>query len=186
MLTHLLSICLGLGLAAACGFRVFVPGLVMSLATRAGYLELSDGFSWVGSTPALTVLIIATALEVGGYYIPWVDNLLDTVASPIAVVAGVLVTASVITGMDPFMKWALAIIAGGGVAATTQALTAGTRGLSMVTTAGLGNPVVAAVELASSFAISVLAIVAPVLTVILMIVAFIMWRRRRRRLTAQV
>ena len=180
-LEHALSVSLGLGLAAACGFRIFVPGLVMSLAVRAGFLEVSSGFDWIGSTPALTVLIVATALEVGAYYVPWVDNLLDTVASPAAVIAGILVTASVITDMDPFVKWALAIIAGGSVAATTQALTVGTRGLSTATTGGFANPVVAAVELGSSFAISALAIVAPVVALLLVVVGLVLWRWRRAR-----
>ncbi|PYQ56518.1 MAG: DUF4126 domain-containing protein, partial [Acidobacteria bacterium] len=76
-----LSILIGLGLAAACGFRVFVPLLIMSLASRAGvgHLALGPGFAWIGSTPALLSFAVATVLEIAGYYIPWVDNLLDTV-----------------------------------------------------------------------------------------------------------
>src|SRR4029079_6096529 len=91
-----LSVLIGLGLAAACGFRVFVPLLVMSLASRAevGHLVLADHFAWIGSTPALISFSVASVLEIAGYYIPWVDNLLDTVATPTAIVAGILVTAS--------------------------------------------------------------------------------------------
>ena len=174
----LLSICLGLGLSAACGFRVFVPLLVMSVAARAGHLELSSGFVWVSATPALMTLAVATAMEVAAYYIPWLDNLLDSVATPAAVIAGVVVTASVVTGMDPLLRWALAIIAGGGLAGTVQTLTVGTRLGSTVTTAGIGNAAVSTVELGSSVLVSLLALVVP-LAAVVVVGAFLIFSARR-------
>ncbi|MFQ5528011.1 MAG: DUF4126 domain-containing protein [Thermoanaerobaculia bacterium] len=178
-----LSIALGLGLAAACGFRVFVPLLVISAASYSGQLSLSGSFEWIASTPALVTLIVATVLEIAAYYIPWVDNLLDSVASPAAVVAGVVASASVITGMDPYLKWTMAVIAGGGLAGAVQVVTAGTRGASLVTTAGFGNPIVSTVETGGSIALSVLAIVAPLFAVGLVVVflAFVTSRLARRR-----
>lgn len=166
-LDTVLSVCLGLGLAAACGFRIFVPLLVMSVASLTGNLELSGQFEWISTVPAAITLSVATVLEVGAYYIPWLDNLLDTVASPIAVVAGVVVSASVITGMDPYLKWTLAVIAGGGVAGAVQMLTSGTRGVSTLTTAGFGNPFVSTAEVGGSLVTAILSVVAPILTVIL-------------------
>ena len=163
----LLSVCLGLGLSAACGFRIFVPFLVMNVAYRAGYLALSDSFEWIGSTPALIAFAVATGLEIAAYYVPWVDNLLDTIASPTAVVAGVIVTASVVTGMDPFLRWTLAVIAGGGVAGTVQAITSTTRHASAITTAGFGNPVVSTVEAGGSLVLSFLSLIWPLIAVIL-------------------
>lgn len=157
-----LSVCLGLGLAAACGFRVFVPLLVMSVASRAEVLSLGESFEWIGSWPAVIAFGAATLLEIAAYYIPWVDNLLDTVATPAAVVAGIVVTASVVSGMDPFLKWTLAAIAGGSLAGSVQLLTSGTRGASSITTAGFGNPIVSTVEAGGSFLLSVLALVVPV------------------------
>jgi len=159
----LLNVALGLGLAAACGFRVFVPFLVMSLAVRGGYLELSSGFAWVGSDAALVAFAIATGLEIAGYFIPWVDNMLDMIASPAAIVAGVVVTAAVITDMDPLWKWTLAVIAGGGLASTTQAVTVAGRGVSSMTTLGFANPAVAAGEAVGSFSLSALAVARPLL-----------------------
>jgi hypothetical protein len=173
-LDTLLSVCLGLGLAAACGFRIFVPLLVMSIASLTGHLELSGQFAWIATIPAVITLAVATVLEIGAYYIPWLDNLLDSVASPAAVIAGVIVSASVITGMDPYLKWTLAVIAGGGVAGAVQALTTGTRGASTLTTAGLGNPIVSTVEAGGSLATSLLALLAPILTVILVAVFLIL------------
>lgn len=181
----LLSVALGLGLAAACGFRVFVPLLVMSAAANAGLLELSTRFDWIASMPALIALGVATALEVGAYYVPWLDNALDSVASPAAVVAGVLVTASVITGMDPFLKWTLAVIAGGGLAGSIQALTTGSRGASLVTTAGLGNPLVSTIELGGSLVLAVVAVVMPLAALLLVFcILWLAWSRLRRRRAA--
>src|SRR6266699_2021582 len=132
----LLSICVGIGLSAACGFRVFVPLLVMSIAALSGHLTLAHGFEWIGSYPALIALSVATCLEIAGYYIPWVDNLLDTISSPAAIIAGTLITASVITDLSPFLKWTLAIIAGGGAAGIVQGTTVVARGASSVGTGG--------------------------------------------------
>ena len=181
-LDTVLSVCLGLGLAAACGFRIFVPLLVMSVASLTGNLELSGQFEWISTIPAVITLSVATVLEVGAYYIPWFDNLLDTVASPIAVVAGVVVSASVITGMDPYLKWTLAVIAGGGVAGAVQMLTSGTRGVSTLTTAGFGNPFVSTAEVGGSLVTAILSVVAPILTVILVaIFLFVVVLRFGRR-----
>src|SRR6187402_3193555 len=63
--TALLSILAALGLAAACGFRVFVPLFVVSLASRAGALDLSTGFAWIGSTPALVCFGTGTTAGLG-------------------------------------------------------------------------------------------------------------------------
>jgi hypothetical protein len=165
----LLSILLGLGLAAACGFRVFVPLLIMSIASRAGagHLVLGQGFAWIGSTAALVTFSVATLLEIAGYYIPWVDNLLDAVATPTAIVAGIVVTASAVTDVDPFLRWTLAILGGGGTAAAFQGITATARTVSSFTTGGLGNPLVATIEAGSSALLSVLAIVMPFLAILL-------------------
>lgn len=171
MTDAVLSILIGLGLAAACGFRVFVPLLVVSLASRAevGHLLLGDNFAWIGSTPALIAFAVATVLEIAGYYIPWVDNLLDAVATPTAIVAGILVMASVMTDVSPLLKWTLAVIAGGGTTAVFQGVTAMVRHISSFTTGGLGNPVVATAEAGGSALLAVLAITLPIVAFVLVI-----------------
>ncbi len=179
----LLSICVGVGLSAACGFRVFVPLLVMSVAANAGHLHLAPSFAWIGSPAALVAFGLATALEVGGYYIPWLDHFLDTLATPAAVVAGTIVTASVVTDVSPFLKWTLAVIAGGGVAGGVQAGTVLARAVSFAGTGGLGNPLVATAELGGSILASITAIVAPffalgLVALVLGILIFKFWRRR--------
>lgn len=156
-----LSICLGVALSAACGFRIFVPMLIVSIASLTGHLELADSFKWIGTWPALICFLVATVAEIAAYYVPWLDNLLDSLAGPVAVVAGIVITASVVTGMDPFLKWTLAIIAGGGAAGIVQGMTTATRLTSSVTTAGIANPFVSTAEVGSSAVLSLLAVLFP-------------------------
>ncbi|MBC8001902.1 MAG: DUF4126 domain-containing protein [Opitutaceae bacterium] len=183
-----LSLLVGLGLSAACGFRVFVPLLIMSIAALSGHLTLAPGFAWIGSWPALIAFAVATGLEIAGYYVPWVDNFLDTVASPSAVVAGTLATAAMISNMDPFLKWTLAAIAGGGLAGLVQGATVLTRGASTLTTGGLLNPVVATAELGGSIVAGMMALVAPVLGLLMisLVLVFVMKRFRQPRTGMQI
>jgi len=175
-----LSILVGVGLAAACGFRVFVPFLVVSVASMSGHLELASGFEWMGTYYALAAFAVATLLEILAYYIPWLDNLLDTIATPAAVVAGVVITASVVGDMSPFLRWTLAVIAGGGTAAVVQAATVSLRGASTVTTGGVANPVVSTGELGGSAAVATLAVVLPVVAVALVIIMSALLVRLRK------
>lgn len=175
-----LSICLGISLAAACGFRVFVPLLVMSIASRTGNLALGPGFEWIGSVPALVVFAVATGVELVAYFVPWLDNVLDTIATPTAVIAGVVVMASCISGTSPLLKWAVAIVAGGGTAAIVQGMTVVARGASTATTGGLGNPVVSTVEAGSSILVSVLAIVLPVVVCVAVVLLLVYAVRKIR------
>jgi hypothetical protein len=169
----LLSICVGIGLSAACGFRVFVPPLVMSMASLFGHLTLSPSFEWMGSYPALVVFAVATGIEIAAYYIPWVDNLLDTIATPIAIAAGTFVTASVIPEGDPMLQWTVALIAGGGAAGTIQAFTGIGRLASTMMTGGLGNPLISTIESGGSIILSALAIAVPVFAVCLVAVLLV-------------
>ena len=180
-----LSICVGIGLSAACGFRVFVPLLGISVAAVAGHLKLAAGFEWIGTWPALACFLTATVAEVAAYYVPWIDNLLDTIATPAAVVAGTIATASVVTDMSPLLRWSLAIIAGGGVAALVQTGTVTLRGASTATTGGLANFAVSTGELALSTTMTVVAFMLPILAagcvLVLVAVAVRVFLKRRTR-----
>ena len=189
----ILSIMMGVALSATCGFRVFVPLLAVNIGTRAQdangqpLIELAGGFDWLSSDIALMVFVVATLFEIGGYYIPWIDNLLDTIASPASIVAGTVITASFITGMDPWLQWLLGVIAGGGAAGAVQAATVVARAGSTVTTGGLGNPIVASVETSGAFLGSALSIVAVKFAIVVFVLllgggVWIWWRRRRHKL----
>ena len=169
----MLSIALGIGLAAAVGFRVFLPMLVMSVAAYSGHLTLGSGFAWLATPPALVMLSVAALLEILAYYIPGVDNLLDTIATPAALIAGTVVSAAVMTDLPPIVKWTTAVIAGGGAAGLTQGLTSLLRAKSTLTTAGLGNHLVATGEIGAALALSLLSLAAPLLAVVL--VALLCW-----------
>jgi len=167
----LLGIAVGIGLSAACGFRVFVPLLVMNLASLGGQLHLASGFAWIGSYYATVAFGTATVVEALGYYIPWLDHVLDIVATPAAIIAGIVATASMVTDLSPFLKWTLALIAGGGIAGLVQGTTVTLRAKSLVSTAGIGNPLVSTLELVGSIITALLAILAPILC--LALIAFV-------------
>jgi hypothetical protein len=168
-----LSIVLGIALAAATGFRIFLPMLIMSIAAYTGHLSLASNFAWLGTPAALIMLGVAAVAEILAYYIPVVDNLLDALATPAAFVAGAVVSAAVMTDVPPMVKWTAAVIAGGGIAGLTQGLTGVLRAHSTVLTGGLGNSVIATAELGGALLITFLALAAPVAAIALVIL--FMW-----------
>ena len=177
-----LSIVLGIALAAACGFRVFLPMLIVSGAAYTGHLQLDNSFAWLGTSSALTMLSVAALAEVLAYYVPVVDNLLDALVTPAALIAGTLVSAAVMTDVPPMVKWMAAVIAGGGVAGLTQGLTGILRAHSTVLTGGLGNSIIATAELGGAVLISFLALVAPAAAIALVMLFLLVAIRLVRRL----
>lgn len=181
-----LSLCLGVGLAASCGFRVFVPLAVMSLGVKAGLISPAAGWEWLGSWWTIGALGTACAVELVAYYVPWVDNALDSVASPAAVVAGTIAAASQIEGMHPLLTWGTAAIAGGGAAGAVQSATVAVRGASTATTGGFMNWLVATLENAAAFLLALLSVLAPILAGLVVVAGAVVagrwvWRRVRRR-----
>ncbi len=182
-----LGVMVGLGLAAACGFRVFVPLLVLAVAARAGQVSLGSGMSWIGSDAAIVAFATASLLEVVAYWVPWLDHALDVVASPAAVVAGSIVAGSQFVDVGgsagPMLRWAAAIVAGGGLAGAVQATSVATRAVSTVTTAGMGNPIVSAAESVWAVVMSIVAVVAPIAAgvLVLVVLGVIGWRVFRWR-----
>lgn len=164
---HLLeSIGLGLVLGVAAGFRVVVPFFILSGAALWGHLTLTDAMAWLDSRAVFISLAIALTVEVLAYSIPWLDNLVDVLALPLATIAGTLLMALTTDQLDPFARWSLAIVAGGGAAATVKGLSGFTRLISTATTGGLTNFLVAIAELLGAVTLSLLALVAPLLALI--------------------
>lgn len=180
-MNEIMALLVGVGLAAACGFRVFVPLFIASLAAN-GNIDLfgevdfqamlGADFEWLGSTPITLALGIATALEIGSYYIPWLDNALDTVATPAAVVAGTFISGAMMPDMmgDGSFKWIVATIAGGGSAGLIQGASVIARGTSTATTGGIGNPVISTAELGGSIFTAGLAILLPIVAGMLVLI----------------
>lgn len=185
----LLSLAIGIGLAAATGMRVFVPLLVLGVAARLEWLPLSAGFQWLSSWPAIIALAVAAVLEIGAYYIPVIDNFLDLLAGPLAVTAGIVTTAAVITDLPPLVRWSVAIVAGGGTAGVVQTVMSVVRLKSTTLTAGFGNFIVSTFELVASFAASIIAILAPVIAIFVVIgilVLFLALTRNRASVPRQL
>ena len=173
MMQEVIAVFLGIGLSAACGFRVFVPLLATSLLALTGRVHLAEGLAWMGGYPALIAFATATALEIGAYYLAWLDHALDVVATPAAVVAGTLITGALIPDLAPWLRWTLAIIAGGLPASVIQGATVLLRGKSAVFTGGMGNFLVATGELLGAVLTSALAALLPVLTGLLVLAAIL-------------
>jgi len=174
ILPYLLSAFIGIGLAAASGFRVFLPLFAVSLSSYLGWIPMSDNFEWLSGLPTLITTGVATVIEILAYYIPVVDNFLDTLSIPLATIAGSILFASQFMELGTFPQWALALIAGGGTAATIASGFAGTRAASIATTAGIGNNIVATTETAGAGLMSVLAIFLPVIAFVFAIILIVL------------
>ncbi len=173
----IISICLGVGLAASVGFRVFLPLFALSLASYFDVWQLNESWQWIGSTTALITLGVATLVEIFAYFIPYIDNLLDSIAVPLAALAGTAVMMSTVADLSPVVTWSLAIIAGGGTAAAIAGTSSTTRLASTATTGGLGNPIVSSLETGTSLVMSIVSIFLPVIAIILVaIILFIIFR----------
>lgn len=183
-LNLLLALCLGLGLSAACGFRVFLPPFAMSLATQRGMLVPAPKWAWLGSETAVITLGVATTIEVFAYFIPWVSNALDSLELIAAPIAGTLITVtslSMVGDINPVLMWTTAVIAGGGTAELVEGATTVTRLTAASATGGLANPVVGIIELLTSTILTLLAMTAPLLTLVLVAgLAIYCWRRLQR------
>jgi len=171
-LDYAIGILLGISLAASCGFRVFVPLLVTNIFSLAGWVHLAGGFEWMGSWIAFAIFLTATIIEIAAYYIPWFDNALDTVAVPLAAIAGTLLSVSFIADFPPALQWAIGIIAGGGTAAIIKTAAGAVRLGSSTVSGGIANWIVATVEHIASIIMSVLSFLAPIVTGIAALIIF--------------
>lgn len=176
------AVAIGIGLSAAAGFRVFVPMLVASIAAKMGIFPLQEGFQWLAGWPAIITFGTATVVEIFAYYIPFIDNLLDTVTTPLAIAAGTLLLTSVLPVDSDLLKWITGAVVGGGTAATVQGGSVLTRLASTKFTGGAGNAVVATGEHAAAFGTSLLSLFVPLLVtaVVIVLVIFIIGKFRGR------
>ena len=170
-----LSLSLGLGLAAACGFRVFIPPLMMGVGSRLDLYKLEGSFVWVDDNWAIAIFAVATLLEIGGYFIPWIDNLLDAVATPAAIIGGIFVTSASLEGeLDPSAQWTLSVIAGGSVSGVIQLGTVATRAISTGTTGGLANPIISLLEAVASILCILISLF--LVAIIPIVIIFLIWK----------
>ena len=175
-----MAILVGLALSATAGFRIFTPLLITGIFVRTEWVTLSEGFEWIGSTPALVAFTIATLIEIGVNYLPVLGTFLKMIAATAATVAGTLLTASFIGDMEPFLMWSIAIIGGGGLATVTHATTSVVKGISE--TAAV-SPVVSAIEDGLAVIGPILIFLVPVLAVVVLAVALYLVFKAYQRVT---
>lgn len=181
--TYLVSAFIGVSLAAATGFRIFMPLFLLSLGCRLELFQVGDELSWAGSPTVLAATSVAMILEIAGYYIPFIDNILDSLSIPLATIAGTLLFAIQFTDISPFLRWAMAIIARGGTAATISTVLASMRATSSIGTAGLGNFLIASLETIGSTILTILALFIPFMAIIVVIGLFyFFWQFGKKQL----
>lgn len=170
----IIAIIAGIALSACCGFRIFIPLLIATFGVRFGFIPSE----WINEasvhlirndvfTAAITV---ATVIEIAAYKIPFIDNFLDTIAAPLAVIAATLLSSSFFTfAEDSYMRFILGAITGGLGAGIIQASTSAVRATSSQWTAGLGNPIFALIETITAFIGSLVAVLFPILGILLIL-----------------
>lgn len=178
----ILAICIGLALSATVGFRIFTPLFITGVFERVDWITVTEGFSWLGSTPALIAFGAATVFEIAVNYIPAVGSIMKVIATPIAAIAGILLTASFIGDMNPLLEWSIAIIGGGGVAAASHAAVTGVKGVSET---ALLSPAVAVVEDITATTVPIAIFLVPVLAIVFVVLIpvliFTLYNKRKRR-----
>ena len=178
METWILPALLGVGLAASCGLRTFLPLLMLALAARFDLfgVDLQDKVAWLGSTGAVAALAVATVVELAADKIPIVDHALSVVGTVSRPLAGALAAGAVFSHLDPGTAALAGLIVGAPTALAFHAAQSGTRVVSTATTGGIGNPVVSVVEDILAFLTAGVAFVAPLLIpLVLAALLFAIW-----------
>ncbi len=173
MIDQVLVFLVGIGIAASVGLRIFIPILIVSIFAYTGNITLSTYFTWLGYLPVLIFLIIASILEILVYYIAWLDNYLDAIEHPLSIIVGILITGAVITDFNPYLKWLVALLIGGGVAGTISAATSMIRLKTSAETGGSKNFIVSTVEAVIAVILSVLSILEPLIAGLITAMAII-------------
>ncbi len=178
--TWIVAIAAGLALAAAAGLRAFMPLLVLCLAARFGWVDLSDRFAFLGSDVALGALLLASFLELVADKIPLVDHLLDSVSTFVRPVSAFLASLAVMADLPEPVGIGLALLFAV-VALGTHVERAKTRVGSTALTAGVGNPILSVIEDAIAGVLSFLAVWAPLVALgVLLLLGWLAWRTVRR------
>lgn len=185
-MSTLVAVFTGIGLSATAGLRVFVPLFGASLGVHFGLIEVGESYLWIGSETAMVIFGSAMVIEILAYYVPWVDNLLDLLATPLAIVGGTFLSGVMLPDLPLMLEWLVALVLGGGSAGLVQSGSVLLRGASTVSTGGAGNPVVSTGENTAAVAGVSMVVLVPLFGALLVIasLAFVLrWLFRRRRAT---
>jgi hypothetical protein len=169
------NVALGIGLSACCGFRVFIPMLAGALASHFGVFTLPADLQWLSGWPSIICFGTAAVAEVLAYYVPFIDNALDTIATPLSVAAGTVLATSILPldNQEPLLRWGAGFIAGGASAGVIQLGTGLLRLFSSKATVGAGNVVVSSTENAAAITGSVLSFFIPVVVALVVLILMV-------------
>lgn len=184
----LLGLSSAFGLSGSAGLNAYIPLLLVALAARfplnSPFLQLEAPYDVMGSWWTIGILSVMLVIEMLVDKVPAVDHINDVLGTFIRPAAGAILfaaNANVVTDIHP----ALAIGAGIIMAGSVHAAKATTRPVVTAATVGTGNWVVSLAEDVVAFFTSLLAILAPFLAILGMVIFTIMfvriWRRLKRR-----
>ncbi len=177
LFTNLLG---AIGLGSASGLNAWIPLLGLGIAQRVGAVTLTEPFDRLGSNTALALLALVFLIDLIGDKIAVIDHVLHAVGTVVAPVSGAIVFAAQDNLLSQSHPWAAAF-AGVVLGESVQLARGAVRPAVTAGTAGVGNPVVSAVEDAVAAVMTVLAIVVPVLAFLLLVaLVVVLWRRVRR------
>ncbi len=175
------------GLSSAAGLNAYIPLLAVGLLGRLEYLTLQNPYSVLTSTPVLAILAGLTLIDFIADKVPAVDHVTHVIGGLVHPIAGAIVFASqnnLLSDVHPAISLAAGFVMAGGFHATRAAV----RPVATATTAGVGNPVLSLLEDVVSLVLSVLAIFAPLIALVLFIALLFVvvraWQRLRRRTSA--
>lgn len=179
----LIGLCIGVGLSSSTGFRILVPFACLSAASLYGGFDLPSNMAWLNSYPAFIGLLVGTFIEVAAFYIPWINDALDTVEFPAAVIAGTYLTGNFAADLPTLLQWSVALAAGGGTAGAIQGMTGITRLASNSATGGCASPITASIEWLSALILAILSITLPLLAIVLVVgvVVFALTKLKKQR-----
>jgi len=180
VLTILVSVLAGVSLAAATGFRAFLPLLIVSLAARLGLVQRHEGMEFRSGNAALAALAVAALVEMVADKVPVVDHALDAVSVVVRPGAAVLAGVALFADLPEPVAAGLAVVMGV-IALGANLEKAKVRAGSTVLTAGVGNPFLSVFEDIVSGVLALLAVLAPVLAAMAALgLALLVWRMVRR------
>ena len=171
-----------MGLALPAGLNAYIPLLAVALADRyTGLIQLDHPYDVLSNPWTMAIIAVLLTIEVVADKIPIVDHVNDLIQSMIRPASGavLLMAATEATrSINPILAMLVGLCLAGGVHATKTTF----RPLVTATTGGLGNPFVSALEDGAAIGLTVVALVAPILIAIVLVVLVVgvaLYARRR-------
>ncbi|HEY5984624.1 MAG TPA: DUF4126 domain-containing protein [Anaerolineales bacterium] len=178
----LLAIFSAFGLSASAGLNAYIPLLVVGVVAHyTDLIKLSPPFDTLANPWILIMLGVLLIIEMLADKVPAVNHINDGIQTFVRPVAGAIAFAAgtnVIQGINPVVALACGLLVSGGV---HLAKSAAVRPLVTAATGGAANTPVSVAEDVTSTAVSVAAVLMPVLVAVLagmLILALLWWWAR--------